>query len=154
MFIFQLCGQIFMILSLAIFSQEIDYEHNGTVSVNYQKYLKAGKFIVDTPEANILFLFSNFMYIFTLLNSTISYPWREPFYKNKIFLIILAFVLPYTVLMVVVPGARLSIFYISYMTSTSLNFFILGMAFIIGLLMYLVQRCIIEPLEEKCNGEE
>ena len=74
------------------------------------KYNEEGDFLLDTPETNILFLFTNLMYIFTLMAVSISHPWRKEFYTNIPFMIVLFLVLSYSVVMIVVPKARLFLF--------------------------------------------
>jgi magnesium-transporting ATPase (P-type) len=55
-------------------------------------------------------MFSNIMYIFTLLAFSISKPWRKDFYTNPLFMIVLIVMLSYSLIMIVVPGARLALF--------------------------------------------
>lgn len=113
--------------------------------MNEQKYIEEEDFILDTPETNIIFLFTNFMYIFSFLAFSISKPWRKEFYTNIPFSIILIFVFVYSVLLVIVPGARLDIFEISWMESQRLNGFILGISLLFGIFIYVVQKYILQP---------
>ena len=99
----------------------------------------------------MLFLFSNFMYMSCLLACCIGAPWRKPIYTNIAFMVILLVVLCYSVLLVVVPSARLSDFKISYMDSPQLNSFILLMGVCVGLLIYLTSKLIVKPLIEMCE---
>lgn len=78
MFVIQLIGQICMILTLSgDLGNEIDYLNNGGQSINEAKYVEEEDFLLSTPENNIIFLFTNFMYIFSLLAFSISKPWRK-----------------------------------------------------------------------------
>ena len=108
MHILQLVGQILMIVFLlTVFAEEVDYSHTGTAAGNYEKYKRNGdKFEVDTPEASLLFLFSNFLYIATVLASCIDKPWRKPFYTNFPFMVVLLILAPYSILITVVPETR------------------------------------------------
>lgn len=78
MFAIQLVGQICMLLALSgEFNADIDYINNGGQDINEAKYLEEEDFLLETPENNIIFLFTNFMYIFSLLAFSISKPWRK-----------------------------------------------------------------------------
>ena len=65
MYAFQLVGQILMNFFLStVFSEEVDYFNTG----NYYKYKRNGdKCEVSTLEVSVLFLFSNFLSIVTVL---------------------------------------------------------------------------------------
>lgn len=91
-------------------------------------------------------MFSNIMYIFTLLAFSISKPWRKDFYTNPLFMIVLIVMLSYSLIMIVVPGARLALFEISYLNYQPYNWFIFGLAIGIGILLYIVQKFILEKL--------
>jgi hypothetical protein len=56
------------------------------------------------------------MYIFTLLAFSIAKPWRKHFVTNPLFMIVLIIILTYSLVMIVVPAARLSLFRVSYLT--------------------------------------
>ena len=78
MFVIQLIGQICMLLALSgEFNADIDYSNNGGQAINEAKYIEEEDFLLETPENNIIFLFTNFMYIFSLLAFSISKPWRK-----------------------------------------------------------------------------
>jgi hypothetical protein len=70
-----------------------------------------------TPETGIIFLFSNFMYIFSFIAFSISKPWKKEFYTNIRFMIALTCVFTYSSLIVVVPAARFSLLQIFGMTN-------------------------------------
>ena len=147
MFGIQLIGQICMILALGgAFNEDIDYNSNGGSSVNEAKYHIEEDFIIDSPENNILFTFTNFMYIFSLLAFSISKPWRKEFYTNVPFMVVLVIVFTYSVLLTIVPDARISIFNLSWMYAERLNVFVLGMALLFGIFMYSAQKFVLEPI--------
>lgn len=78
MFALQVIGQISMILALhGNLGTEINYFSIGGETINKEKYVQQQDFIMDTPETNIIFLFSNFMYIISLIAFSISKPWRK-----------------------------------------------------------------------------
>lgn len=86
------------------------------------------------------------MYIATLLAFSISKPWRKDFYTNPFFMIVLILMLTYSLVMIVVPGARLSIFEISFLNYQPYNWYIFGLALGIGVVLYVVQKFMLEPL--------
>lgn len=112
MFFTQLFGQLLMIYSLSnIFSDDIHYPQKGGPDNNYQRYIDGNNsYALDTPETNILFLFSNFMYIFTFLAFSFSKPWRKEFYTNKPFLVCFIVVFVFSSVLVIVPASRFHFF--------------------------------------------
>ena len=144
MFGFQLAGQILMIVGLTqIFTTPMNYSPDNT----YQLFLdNDSEFVLNSPEGNALFLFSNIMYIATLLAFSISKPWRKDFYTNPFFMIVLILMLTYSLVMIVVPEARLGIFEISFLNYQPYNWYIFGLALGIGVVLYVVQKFMLEPL--------
>jgi magnesium-transporting ATPase (P-type) len=108
MFGLQLSGQILMIAGVTqFFAEPMGYSPD----ITYQNFVdNDNSFVLDSYENNALFLFSNIMYIMTLLAFSISKPWRKEFFTNPFFMGVLLFVLTYSLVMIVVPEARLSIF--------------------------------------------
>lgn len=100
---------------------------------------------MSTPENNIIFLFTNFMYMFSLLAFSISKPWRREFFTNVPFMCVLIVVLTYSILLVICPAARIVIFQLDWMTSEKLNGFVLGISFLFGFFIFGVQKYIFEP---------
>lgn len=87
------------------------------------------------------------MYIATLLAFTISQPWRKEFYTNPLFMFVLVLILPYSIIMMVVPDARLEIFQIrSLKHDQGFYWYIFGLAIGIGTTIFVAQKCILEPL--------
>lgn len=79
MYFTQLTGQLLMIFSLAhFFPEQSQYWEIGGVDNNYQAYKdNDNDFTLDTIEASVLFLFTNFMYLFSFIAFSISKPWRK-----------------------------------------------------------------------------
>lgn len=148
MFGIQLAGQILMIVALSqIFNEKINYEQTGSESVNHQAYIdNNNSFILDSFQTNILFLFTNLMYISTLMAFSISKPWRKEFYTNVWFMVVLLVVLTYSIIIIVVPKSRLSLFKIIHMDYQPMNYFVLGLSLGFGFFIYLNQKFIMEPL--------
>lgn len=79
MYLTQLAGQILMIVSISnFFANETDYWEIGGSENNYQGYKdNDNEFPTSTPETDVIFLFSIFMYIFSFIAFSISKPWRK-----------------------------------------------------------------------------
>ena len=60
-------------------------------------------------------------------------------------MIILFIVFTYSVLLTVVPGARISIFEVSWMSNDRLNGFVLGISLLFSAFIYACQKFILEP---------
>lgn len=60
-------------------------------------------------------------------------------------MIVLVVVFVYSVLITVVPDARLILFELSWMNSDRLNCFVLGIALLFSLFIYGAQKFILEP---------
>ena len=96
-------------------------------------------------ENNILFLFTNIMYFATFLAFSISKPWRKDFWTNPLFMLVLALCLVYSIVIIVVKDARISLFELEYMDHQGLNWFVFGMSLGIGVFIYVGQKFAMEP---------
>lgn len=85
------------------------------------------------------------MYIFTLIAFTIGQPWKKPFFTNLPFMIVLFISITYSIIIVMVPAARIPIFNVEYMNYDNINGFVLGMALGFGLFIFILQKAILEP---------
>lgn len=134
-------GQISMILAISgPFAVETDYANTGGVDNGRAYYLAEEDFNLESPEVNVLFLFSNFMYLFTLLAFNIGEPWRRNIFTNIPFMGVFVFIIIYTILIVFVPDTRIPDFFLIHIHSTNLEGFILGMGLLFGLAIYLLQK--------------
>lgn len=61
-------------------------------------------------------------------------------------MVVLVIVFAYSVLLAIVPDARISIFRLSWMTSERLNVFLLGIALAFGIFIYCAQKFVLEPI--------
>ena len=86
------------------------------------------------------------MYISTLIAFSIGGPWKKPFFTNLPFMIILAVSLTYAIIIVVVPEARIPVFFLEYMPEIQFNGFVLGVALSFGLSIIVLQKFLLEPL--------
>lgn len=90
-------------------------------------------------------MFSNFMYIFTLLAFSVSKPWREEFYTNKPFTAILVVVLGFSSMLMLFPGMRIDYMELSRFNYKPLMLALLGLSWGFGLAIYGIQKLILEP---------
>ena len=98
-FLIQLVGQVFMILALTyIYADDVGY-YSGITFETFKA--NDDEFVLDSHEGNLLFLFSNYIYISTVLAFNISKPWREDFWKNKLLMGVLFLVLIYTTMITI-----------------------------------------------------
>jgi len=61
-------------------------------------------------------------------------------------MVVLVIVFTYSVLLTIVPDARLNIFNISWLTDERLNIFVLGMSLLFGFFIYSAQKFVLEPI--------
>jgi len=87
-----------------------------------------------------MFLFANFMYVFTVLAFNIGAPWRKPFFTNYLFMIPLTIILTYSILMCAVPATRSADFQITFMDDMKVNGFVLGMGLAFGFTIFILQK--------------
>lgn len=112
-FLIQMAGQFLVIILLAgntIFTSILQYYTYAGTDVNLAAYLATGDWNTASYEVQSIFMFSNFMYIFTVLAFTIGAPWKRPFFFNPFFLLVLVLIFTYSVLICVVHKARISKF--------------------------------------------
>lgn len=86
------------------------------------------------------------MYIFTLISFTIGRPWKKPFVTNKPFMLVLFISLVYSILIVIVPDARLAVFNVEFLSNERINGFVLGIALAFGVFIFILQKAVMEPL--------
>ena len=136
-------GQVSMLLAFSgVFNDTIGYTSIAGMDNNRAIYIENEGWSQDSPEANILFLFSNFLYLFTMIAFSIGAPWRKPFFTNIPFMIVFVVIITYTILIVVVPGARLDAFQIGYISDSGLSWFILGIGLLFGIVFFFIQKFI------------
>ena len=81
------------------------------------------------------------MYLFSVIAFSISYPWKKPFWTNWVFMLVYSIIFIYSVLIVMVPAARIPIFNMwDLNNSASFNGMMLGLALIFGIFMYVEQK--------------
>lgn len=132
-----------MILALSgPFDSAINYSSIAGMENNKALYIANDDWSLDSPEANILFLFTNFLYLCTMLAFSIGGPWRKPFFTNIPFMIVFVLVITYTIVIVVVPDARLEGFQLIYMYDSGLCGFILGVGLGFGIIFFCIQKFI------------
>lgn len=100
-------------------------------------------FVQTTYEVQSIFMFSNFMYVFSVIAFSISKPWKKYFFTNWPFMIVLILVFTYDILICLVPEARLEVF---YMQTFDMQWqgLMCGMGCAYGIFMYIMQKGILE----------
>lgn len=147
MFIIQLVGQIstIILMSNEPFSTMIDYYNNAGEAINLQAYIDTQDFSLTNFEVQTIFMFSNFMYLFSVVAFSISKPWKKEFYTNPYFMVVLIIVFAYDIIICLVPEARIPDFFINTFDMRWQGLLCgLGCAF--GVFMYIVQKFMLEPL--------
>jgi magnesium-transporting ATPase (P-type) len=145
LFLIQLVGQFLVIILMAggtIFTSILQYYTYAGTDVNLLAYQVEEDFVTNTYEVQSLFMFSNFMYIFTVMAFTIGSPWKRFFGTNPFFMIVLVFVMTYSILICVVPKARLGKFELQEFDMRWQGM-LLGLGFAFGIYMYVLQKFVL-----------
>lgn len=141
-------GQVGLILVLGFkFGEEAGYSFDMTEKQFIEE--GEGEFILDSYEGNIIFLFTNIIYFFTVIAFTVSKPWRKEFYTNIPFTAALFLSMGYSSAMIVMPNIRLGLLDIVHMEYQPLNWLVLGSSWGLGIVILVVQKCILEPYFNK-----
>lgn len=147
MFIIQLVGQLSVIIVMAngTFASILDYINNAGEDVNLAAYLVDNEFVQTTYEVQSIFMFSNFMYVFSVMAFSISRPWKKFFFTNWPFMIVLVLVFAYNFLICLYPPARLEIFFVQEFDMRWQGL-MCGMGCAFGVFMYIVQKLCLENM--------
>lgn len=150
MFGLQLCCQILalFIMSNPPFSDMINYWGIAGEENNYARYLTEDDgLLLTTVESSGVFQVSNFMYLFSVLAFSIDYPWKRPFWTNWIFMLVYCIIFIYSVLICMVPEARIPLFNMyDFRPEYRYDAMLLGLGLAFGLFMYIEQKFMLEPL--------
>jgi phage shock protein PspC (stress-responsive transcriptional regulator) len=90
-------------------------------------------------------MFSNFMYVFSVVAFSISKPWKKEFFTNPLFMVVLIVIFAYNVLICVVPQSRIPDFFIIEY-DMQWQGLVCGLGCAFGLFMYIVQKFMLEPM--------
>ena len=147
MFIIQLVGQLSVIIVMAngTFAEILDYITNAGEDANLAAYHVDNEFVLTTYEVQSIFMFSNFLYVFSIMAFSISRPWKKYFFTNIPFMIVLVLVFTYDILICVVPQARLEVFFLQEFDMRWQGL-MCGMGCAFGIFMYIVQKVFLESL--------
>lgn len=147
MFIIQLVGQISVIIIMSNdpFATITNYFTYAGETVNLASYISTQDFSLTTYEVQSIFMFSNFMYVFSVVAFSISKPWKKAFYTNPYFMVVLILVFIYNILICVVPESRIPLFFLENFDMRWQGL-ICGMGCAYGIFMYVVQKFLLEPL--------
>lgn len=91
-------------------------------------------------------MFSNFIYVFTLLAFSISRPWRKEFYTNVPFTILLVAVLALSTVLVLVPESRPEFLELDRISYHPLLVFVVILSWGAGLFLFVLQKYVLEGI--------
>lgn len=145
MFAIQFAGQIFSILVFSWVESDY-YAQEGGFDNGKAKYDLEGDFVLDGVEANATFTFVNNVMLVSVLAFSISHPWRKQFWTNLPFLIVTLLALAANVVLNLVEQADWGKFMLSHLVSFKLRAWLLGTSLGFALLIYGVQKWVLEPI--------
>jgi magnesium-transporting ATPase (P-type) len=90
-------------------------------------------------------MFSNFMYVFSVMAFSISKPWKKTFLTNIPFMVVLTIIFSYSVIICLVPEARIPIFDLDTL-DMRFQGLMCGMGCAFGIFMFIIQKLILENL--------
>lgn len=129
--------------ALLWYREEIGYSED----ITKEEFEEGGEeFITDSFENNILFMYTNFIYVFTLLAFSISRPWRKEFYTNVPFTVLLVAVLALSTVLVLVPESRPKFLELDRISYHPLLVFVVVMAWGVGVFLYVLQKHVLEGI--------
>lgn len=147
MLLIQLIGQLVCIyMVMQMFTEKIDFYSNGGRDFNISYYKQNNHFYFDSSETNVLFVFSNFLYISSFVGFSIEKPWRKRFYTSWPFLLTFLIVTIYTGLILLVPGARFSFWKLDQLQDYQTNLALFCLSGIFSWILYSNQKYLLEPL--------
>jgi hypothetical protein len=95
-----------------------------------------------------VFIFSNNIYLASVLAFNISAPWRKEVYTNFPLVLVILLTLSYNTIIAVIPAARPSIFRLDNLPHNMGAVIYLG-SFFLCLFLYINQKYFLEPLSER-----
>jgi hypothetical protein len=100
----QLAGQIAIIAIYQLVEPDYYYENGGmgNAIINYNDN---GGFSLSALEMNVLFVFSNNLYVVTMLAFNIAKPWREYFFTNIPLMVVVIITTAYNQMLFLWPDA-------------------------------------------------
>ncbi len=98
-------------------------------------------------ECNLLYLFSNNIYVITMIAFNIAKPWREGFYTNLPLMISIILVTFYNqVIILWADGTWVELFDSVWLPDYTSRWVILGTSWGFGIAIWILQKCLFEPL--------
>ena len=114
---------------------------NGIANYESNQRLTAGL------EANVLFLFSNNLYVVTMIAFNIAKPWREYFLTNLPLMIMIILTLAYNQLLILLGDSAWAEFRANnFIPNMRMRWIIFGASLGFSVLIYCVQKLIMEPI--------
>ena len=111
-------------------------------------YLNQGKgdFLKESTENNIAFLVSNCFLLASIIGFIITQPWKKEFYTYWPFTVFYLLAVIYTLLIIIVPDVRFSLFNLNKIQSQDFCWFLFAVAVSVSLLIIFIQKCVYIPL--------
>lgn len=143
MFLLQFGGQISAVF-LFEYTDPTYYADYGGLDISRQNYEDTGDFGLNGVEGNAVFIFTNNLYLISVLAFNISAPWRKEVQTNIPLCIVTILAFTYNLIIAIIPDARLSLFQLDNMPNEN-N---LGLVIFLGSLglsffLYINQKCIL-----------
>jgi hypothetical protein len=109
-------------------------------------YDDAGSSFVPGLESNILYIFTNNIYVITMVAYNISKPWREGFYTNLPLMIMIGLALLYNhIILFWAEGTWVLLFDSKWLPDYNSRWVIFGASWGFGLIIYFLQKVVFEP---------
>lgn len=145
MFVIQFVAQ-FAVIFLYKELEPDYYEEYGGMDNARAKYEEEDELATSGVESNALFVFSNNLYLFSVIAFNISGPWRREFFTNPPLMVVILLTFAYNAVIALVPMLRVPDFELEYLPSFRLELWLYGSSLVVGLLLYLNQKFILEPI--------
>lgn len=141
----QVAGQISIIAIFEAYDSSY-YWANGGMAVAQQSYINNNNSFSLGLECNLLYLFTNNIYVITMAGYNISKPWREGFWTNIPLMIVIGLTLFYNhVILFWQQGTWVLLFDSVWLPDYNSRWLIFGVSWAFGLLMFFLQKAV-QPL--------
>ena len=99
----QLLIQFLAQLSFVLYITSLDYFHKRQ-AISEQYYKKQGEFYIGSEISLAMFILSNNLYLGIVLSTSVSKPFRKPFYTNPFYTLNIIVIWLYNILIVTSPN--------------------------------------------------
>lgn len=141
----QAAGQISIIAIYQLVEGDY-YSQYGGMDNAIANYNTETDFVMGGLEASTMFVFSNNLYVMTMLAFNIAKPWREYFFTNLPLMAAVIISVAYNQMLILWEEATWSEFFVSSLPTMNLRWTIFGVSWAFGIVIYINQRAILVPL--------